>query len=89
VAVAVLYEFQGMTQEHYDRFIEDAYQGRQMPGVISHAAGPTSDGWWAFDVYDSQGFADAIGSPAIGRLKEMGIAEPHVRTFQVHISQTG
>lgn len=84
MAIAVLYEFQGMTQDHYDRFIQDQYEGRAMPGVISHAAGPTEDGWWAFDVYESQEAADAIGSPAIERLTEMGVAEPQVRTFQVH-----
>jgi hypothetical protein len=45
MAVAVLYEFRGMTQEHYDQCIKDAYKGEPMPGVIAHAAGPMEDGW--------------------------------------------
>jgi hypothetical protein len=89
VAVAVLYEFRGMTREHYDQFIADAYGGKQMPGVIAHAAGPTEDGWWAFDVYESQEAADAIGPPAIAKLREMGVREdPTVRSFEVHNALT-
>jgi hypothetical protein len=89
VAVAVLYEFRGMTQDHYDRFIQEAYQGEPMPGVITHAAGPSEEGWWAFDVYESQDAADAIGPPAIERLREMGVTEaPAVRTFEVHNALT-
>lgn len=85
MAIAVLYEFRGMTEPDYDRLIQDAYEGRPMPGVIAHSAGPTEDGWWAFDVYESQEAADAIGPPAIERLREMGIEEaPATRTFQVH-----
>ena len=85
MAIAVLYEFRGMTQADYDSFIQDAYQGQAMPGVISHAAGPAEDGWWAFDVYESQEAADAIGPPAIARLREIGVEEPPVTTtFQVH-----
>jgi len=85
VAIALLYEFRGMTREHYDRFIAEAYHGEAMPGVISHVAGPAEGGWWAFDVYESQEAADAIGPPAIERLRALGVAEPPtVRTLQVH-----
>ncbi len=89
MAVATLYEFRGMTAEIYDRFIEEAYRGEAMPGVIAHAAGPTGDGWWAFDVYESQEAADAIGPPAIERLRERGVEEPpSTRTFEVHNALT-
>lgn len=84
MAIAMLYEFPGMTQEHYDRFIAETYGDESMPGVISHAAGPTDDGWWAFDVYESQEAADGIGSPAIEKLRAMGVGEPTIRTFHVH-----
>jgi hypothetical protein len=89
LAVATLYEFSGMTEDHYDRFIHAAYQGKRMPGVIAHAAGPLEGGWWAFDVYESQEAADAIGPPAIEALREMGVEEPTVRIFQVHNVLTG
>jgi hypothetical protein len=85
MAIAILYEFPGMTQDQYDRLIAETYKGEPMPGVIAHAAGPTEGGWWAFDVYESQEAADGIGPPAIERLREMGVPEdPSVRTFQVH-----
>ena len=90
MAIAILYEFRGMTQEDYDRFIEEAYDGEAMPGVIAHAAGPADGGWWAFDVYESQQAADAIGPPAIERLRELGVTEPPAtRTFEVHNALTG
>jgi hypothetical protein len=88
VAVAVLYEFSGMTEDQYDRFTQEAYQGQRMPGVTSHAAGPLEGGWWAFDVYESQEAADAIGTSAIERLRGLGVEEPAVRTFDVHNVQT-
>jgi len=79
-----------MTEEHYEHFLEETYQGRPMPGVIAHAAGPTKDGWWAFDLYESQEAADAIGPPAIAKLREMGVPEdPTIRTLDVHNILTG
>jgi len=90
MTLAVLYEFRGMTQEQYGRFIEDAYGGGAMPGVVAHVAGPLEGGWWSFDVYESQEAADAIGPPAIDRLREMGVEQaPTTRTLQVHRVQTG
>ena len=87
--VAMFYEFHGMTKDDYDRFIQEAYGGQTMPGVIAHAAGPLDNGCWAFDVYESQEAAGAIGPPAIARLGQMGIEPPAVRTLQVHNAQTG
>src|SRR5438034_3394528 len=85
MAVAVMYEFRSMNQDIYDRFIRERYQGQSMSGVISHAAGPTEGGWWAFDVYESQEAVDAIGPSAIEQLRELGVEEPPTtRTFEVH-----
>ena len=84
-----LYEFRGMTREHYERFIQDAYHGEAMPGVIAHAAGPTEDGWWAFDLYEDEAAEQAIGAPAVKLLRELGVPEdPTVRTFEVHNALT-
>jgi hypothetical protein len=84
VAIAILYEFRGMTQEHYERLLAETYDGGHMPGVIAHAAGPLEGGWWAFDVYESQDAADKIGPPAIERLRAMGVEEPTTRVLDVH-----
>ena len=85
MAIAMLYEFPDMTQEHYDRFIAEAYDG-PMPGVIAHAAGPMDGGgWWAFDVFESQDAADSIVSMATEKLQAMGAGAPSsVRTLHVH-----
>ncbi len=61
-----------------------------MPGVIAHAAGPLEGGWWAFDVYESQEAADAIGPPATERLRQMGVDQPPtVCNLEVHNVLTG
>jgi len=84
MAIAVLYEFRGMNQEIYDRFIQETYHGEPMPGVLSHAAGPLDDGWWAFDVYESYEAGEKIATPAVDRLEAMGVQRPTVRVLQVH-----
>jgi hypothetical protein len=62
VAVGVLFEFEGMTRENYDAFVE-ALTGRgsftspddlPAPGLLSHAAGATATGWRVFDVWESE-----------------------------------
>jgi hypothetical protein len=89
MAIAVLYEFRGMTQEQYDEFIAGQYRGEPMPGVIAHAAGPMDGGWWAFDVYEDEAAEQAIGPPALARLRELGVPEePTIRRFDVHNALT-
>ena len=44
MAIATLYEFPDMTQEHYDRLLAETYGDDGMPGVIAHAAGPLDGG---------------------------------------------
>jgi hypothetical protein len=89
MAFAMLYEFPDMTQEHYDRLLAETYEDGAMAGVTAHAAGPIEGGgWWAFDVYESQAAADAIGPPAIEKLQAMGAGAPSsIRTLQVHNSR--
>lgn len=85
MAVAVLYEFPGMSQEHYDRIMREAFQDRLAPGVISHAAGPMEGGWWAADVYESQEVADVLAGQLGPGLQQMGVTQPPRMTpRQVH-----
>jgi hypothetical protein len=85
MAIAVLYEFPGMTREQYDRIMREAFRDRIAPGVISHASGPLEGGWWAADVYESQEVADRLGRQIVPGLRAMGVTEPpKVTVRQVH-----
>ena len=58
MAVLVVAEVRGQTQEKYDRMLEVLGSAlRQAKGFIAHGAGPSGDVWQTFEVWESQ--ADA------------------------------
>lgn len=58
MAVLIIAEVKGQTQEKYDGMLTVLEPLlRQAPGFIAHGAGPSGDGWRTFEVWDSQ--ADA------------------------------
>ena len=56
VAVAMVMEAPGMTTELYDSVMEHLEWSEQdLPdGFVSHYAGPTEDGLFVFDIWESQ-----------------------------------
>ena len=55
MAVGMIMTFPGVTQEQYDTVMEQLNLGGRMPpGGMSHAAGPTDEGWRVGDVWESQ-----------------------------------
>lgn len=84
-AVAILYEFPGMTRDQYDRIMREAFNDKLSPGVISHVAGPMEGGWWAADVFESQEAADRLGKDLMPGLQALGVTQPPRLTLrQVH-----
>jgi hypothetical protein len=73
VAVAVIYEFPGMTGEKYDRILREALNDELQPGVLAHVAGPLTDGWWAMDVYESSEAVDRLVQKVVERMEDFGI----------------
>lgn len=58
MAVLVIAEVQGQTEEKYDSLLAVLAPAlRQARGFIAHGAGPAGDGWQTFEVWESQ--ADA------------------------------
>jgi hypothetical protein len=53
MAVVVMMEMKGMTQQHYDQ-ANAMMAGKLPPGCLSHAACVTSDGIQMVDVWESQ-----------------------------------
>ena len=62
MAICVLFECPGMTQAHYDEALKKVTGGRagkaladwSAPGLLSHVAGPTPNGWRVVDVWESE-----------------------------------
>jgi hypothetical protein len=62
--IALVFQADGFTQEHYDVAIEalghDAPDYEVPDGLIAHLAGPTERGFRVIDVWESQEAADAF-----------------------------
>ncbi|MDQ6846411.1 MAG: hypothetical protein M3019_02325 [Candidatus Dormibacteraeota bacterium] len=68
MAVAFLFEAKGADAAQYDEVMRGIDRGEldapEPEGIISHIAGPTSDGWRVVDVWESEEHAGRFyGSP--------------------------
>ena len=68
MAVGMLLQVPQFTRDHYDRVMQAMeWDSRPQPeGLIAHFAGSTDDGWFVFDVWESQ---EAFGRFAEERLR--------------------
>ena len=84
MAIAVMTELHGLTQENYDVLQHQLAQAGVADGVVLHVAGPMEDGWWTFDVWESQAAADAFynAEPYTRALQQLG--QSTSRTWPVH-----
>ena len=65
MAIAILVETPGMTQEQYEAASQQIDQAGPFEGWLTHVAGPVEGGWRIVDVWESQAAADAFyGSEA-------------------------
>lgn len=98
MAVGVLMNMSGVTQEQYEELNKKMFgttvldRNDAPDGLILHSAGPTPEGWYVYDVWDSkeafQGFAQEKLGPAVHELTggEGGGAEP--KYFEIfHVVQ--
>jgi hypothetical protein len=90
MAVGLIMQYSGVDAAKYDAIVKEAgLKGKKAvwpAGIISHAAGPTADGWCVVDVWSSQAQFDRFLSkrlkPAFDRAG--GMPEPHVTIFQIY-----
>lgn len=88
MAVALLIEFPGVTQQQYDK-VQDTL-GLKGPetwpsGMILHVAGPTAKGWQVLDVWESREQFDRFVTERLARaVREAGMPEPRPLEFPVH-----
>lgn len=93
MAVAVVFDLEGATLEHYDEMMRKmGYEGETTcaPGALFHWATQTGDGIRVTDVWESaeqyQRFAEEQIGPATA---EIGIPAPTVTVLEVHNHLTG
>ncbi len=87
MAVALVVEFPGVSQEQYDRVMKDLNLEATGPakGMILHVAGPTENGWQVVDVWETRADFDRFLDRDLGRaLKSAGISTPRVKEFSVY-----
>ncbi|HLL80058.1 MAG TPA: hypothetical protein VKT25_11190 [Ktedonobacteraceae bacterium] len=86
MALTVLYEIPGLTQEQYDKIIETLQrEDITAPGRIYHVAGPMEGGWRVIDVFESQeAFEQFIGGSLGPVMQKLGIAPPPLKFSPVH-----
>lgn len=86
MGITVLYEIPGLTQDQYDKIIEELQSGEiNAPGRVFHVAGPLEGGWQVIDVFESQqAFEQFIGGGLGPVMQKLGIAPPPLKISPVH-----
>ena len=84
MALALLLEFPGATQEQFDRVAEKI--GSIAPtGLLYHVEGPIQGGWRVVDVWESQEAVDKFFQEELGQaLQEAGVAIPQSQFWPAH-----
>jgi hypothetical protein len=92
MAIGVLFEFPGVKQAQYDAVLKKLTNGRTMkslsdwpvPGVLSHVAGPTPNGWRVVDVWESEAALKKFAAILMPILKEVGFPDVPPQIFPAH-----
>ncbi len=85
MAVALVLDFPGGTQEQYSEVVERMQLGGHMaPGGQVHVAGRSAGGWRVIDVWESiEQFERFRDSQIIPHVQAVGLAAPQVRVVEV------
>jgi hypothetical protein len=85
MAVCLVFDVPGATQAQYEQVMNEAYPGNRPPaGLISHAGGPTDNGWCVVEVWESQEAANRFFSEVLERpLQKANVNAGQPRVFEV------
>ena len=86
MAIGILVETPGGTQEQYDIVLESLdLGGKNPPGQIFHIAGPTDDGWRVVDLWESREDFDRFFEENLREaLTAAGMPEPKLSFWPIH-----
>ena len=96
MAYGIVLEFTGVTRDQYDAVNDKlgidmvSGTGDYPPGLISHGAGPTPDGWLVTEIWESKAAQETFMSSRLGAaLATVGVPAPtHVGDSELVIFQT-
>lgn len=87
MAVVVVHEIPGGTQEDYEKVVSlltdggtlDSVDDWPVEGLVLHTAAPTDRGWRVVDVWESEEAFKAFGEVLVPKLQEAGLGgEPEM-----------
>ena len=92
MAIGVLFDFPGVTAAQYEGVSKKLTGGRGLQalsdwpvkGILSHAAGPTQNGWRVIDVWESEGAFGKFGPVLMPLLQEFKIPQVQPQIFPIH-----
>lgn len=92
MAIIAIFELPGMTQAEYEQTTDKLTGGRgpvkkpadwPVPGLISHTAAPTPDGWFVADVWESEEAFRRFGEVIMPILREAGAPDVQPKIYPV------
>jgi hypothetical protein len=81
--VAMLMELPGVTQEQYDRVMEDLQLEEMPEGGIAHIAAPMEGGWRVLDVWETREHFERFYEERLGAaIQKAGVPQDEPPKFQ-------
>lgn len=84
MAIGVIFEGRGMSQEQYQQVNQQAAPGNRPPsGLLFHAAGPSEEGFSVIEVWESQEALQAFFGQTLGQALQQANITAEPKLFQV------
>lgn len=85
MAIAILFEFPGMSQQQYDAVMGELnFSNQPTPGLLFHVSGSQDDGWRAVEVWESEETWQTYFDQNYAAAVQRQIQTFHVTLFPVH-----
>ncbi len=85
MAVVLIIEVPGATQEQYDAVVQGLGEPELGEGQSSHMSGPSDGGWCVVDVWESRDHFDRFVQERLGeQLQRAGLAQPKITEVPVY-----
>jgi hypothetical protein len=80
----------GVTAEQYDEVMDTAYGGTPPDGELFHVAGPSEEGWYVIDGWESRTQCDRSMQKLMPALREAGVSmSGPPKEFEIHKLELG
>ena len=78
MAISLIFEAPGMTEAQYDRIRNEVAPGDRAPeGALYHVGGPTENGWYVVETWESREAFDRFFRDRLQQaLQQAGVAQP-------------